>query len=73
MVTSVGVACLDARTLRGVSIVPSVARARDKNTSVTSWMKFFPALSSNGVLLIGLVNCSHAPYVFLTLGCGWSC
>jgi hypothetical protein len=43
------------------------------HTSVTSWMNFFPALSSNGVLLIGFANCSFAPYVFLMLGCGWSC
>jgi hypothetical protein len=29
MVASVGVACLDERALRGVSIVPSIARAKN--------------------------------------------
>ena len=52
MVASVGAACLYARALRGVSIVPSNARAKNKNTPVTSWMKFFPALSNDGVLMI---------------------
>jgi hypothetical protein len=75
MVASVGAACLDARALRlrGVSIVLSTACAKNKNSPVTSWMKFFPALSSYGVLSIGFVDHSFAPYVFLTLECGWSC
>ncbi len=73
MVASVGAAFLDARALRRVSIVPLIACAKNKNTPVTSWMNFFSALSSNGVLSISLANCSFAPYVFLTLGCGWSC
>ncbi len=73
MVASVGADCLDARALRGVSIVPLIAHAKNKNTPVTSWMNFFPGLSSSCVLLIGFTNCSFALYVFLTLGCGWSC
>ncbi len=73
MVASVGAACLDARVLREVSIVPSTAHAKNKNTPVTSWMNFFPALSNNGVLSIGFANCSFAPDFFLTWGCGWSC
>jgi hypothetical protein len=70
MVASVGAACLDARALREVSIVLSIAHAKNKNTPVISWMNFFPALSSNGVLSIGFANCSFVPYVFLTLGSG---
>ncbi len=42
------------RALRGVSIVPSTVCAKNKNTPVTSWMNFFPALSNEGFLLIGL-------------------
>ncbi len=70
MVASVEAACLDVRALRGVSIVPSTACARNKNTPVTSWMNFFPALSNNGVLLIGFANCSFAPYFLLMCGYG---
>ena len=73
MVASVRAACLDARALRGVSIVSSTAPAKNKNTPVTSWMNLFLALSNNGVLLIAFVNCSFMLYVFLRLGCGWSC
>ncbi len=71
MVASVGAACLDARALRGVSIVPSIACAQNNNTLAR--INFFPALSNNGVLSIGLANFSFASYVFLMLGCGWSC
>ncbi len=48
MVASVGAACSDARVLRGVSIVPSTAHAKNKNTPVISWMNFFLALSNKG-------------------------
>ncbi len=70
MVASVGAASSDARALRGVSIAPSIDHAKNKNTPFTSWMNFFPDLSSNGVLSIGFANCSFTPYFFLTLGCG---
>jgi hypothetical protein len=63
----------DARVLRGVGIVPSTAHAENKNIPVTAWMNFFPDLSNNCVSLIGFANCSFAPYVFLTLRCGWPC
>jgi hypothetical protein len=72
MVASVGAACLDARVLRGVSIVPSTACAKNKNTPVTSWTNFFPALSNNDVSSIGFIHCSFALYFFLMWGCGWS-
>ena len=50
MVASVGVTCLDARALSGVSIVPPTACAKNENTPVIFWMNFFPALSNYGVL-----------------------
>ncbi len=53
MVASVEAACLDARALRRGGIVLSTDRAKNKNTSVTSWMNFFPALFNTGVLTIG--------------------
>ena len=68
MVASVGADCLDARALRGVSIVPLIAHAKNKNIPLTSRMNFFPALSSHGVLSIGFANCSFMPFVFLMLG-----
>jgi hypothetical protein len=47
---SVGFACWNARELRGVSSPPSNALARKRKTPQTSWMNFFPALSSSGEL-----------------------
>jgi hypothetical protein len=44
----------------GVSIVPLIPHAKNKNTPVTSWMNFFPALSSN-VSSIDFTNCFFAP------------
>ncbi len=73
MVASVGADCSEARVLRGVSIVPSTALARNKKTPVTSCMNFFPALSNVGVLLSSLANCSFAPYFFFTWGWGLFC
>ncbi len=54
MVASVGFACLDVSALRGVSIVPSTTCAKNKNTLVTSWMNFFPALSKGGGCQVAL-------------------
>ncbi len=61
MVASVGADCLDARALRGGSIVPLIACAKNENTPVTTWMDFFLALSSSGVSSFGFTNCSFAP------------
>jgi hypothetical protein len=68
MVASVREACLDARVLRGVSIVLLTARANNKNTPVTSWMNFFLTLSNKEILLIGFANCSFVLYFFLMQG-----
>jgi hypothetical protein len=70
---SVGAVCLDAKALSGVSIVKSTARARYRNTPVTFWINYFPALLSGGVSLCGFACWTFAPYCFLTCGCGWSC
>ena len=61
IVNSVGLACSDARVLRGVNMVPSTALAKNKNTPVTSWMNLFPALSSAGALSGGFAYCTFAP------------
>ncbi len=61
IVSSVGLACSEARALRGVNIVPLTAWDKNKNTSVTSWMNFFLALSSCGALWGGFAYCTFAP------------
>jgi hypothetical protein len=68
MVASVWVDYSEARALRGVSIVPSTALARNKKSPVTSCMNFFLALSSVRVSLSGLANCSFVPYFFFLWG-----
>jgi hypothetical protein len=63
-VFSLGAACLDTRALSGVSIVKSTARTRYRNTPVTSWINFFPALLSGGGVVVWLCILDFCPVLF---------
>ena len=61
MVSSVGLACSDASALNAGNNLPLIARAKKRNTPVTSWMNLVPTLSSFGDSFGDALYCALAP------------
>ena len=61
IVSSVGLACLDANTLSAGNNRPLIARAMKRNTPVTSCMNLVPAMSNFGDSIGCVSYCALAP------------